>query len=119
MTWTEHGEGTQFRPPSQSFNHPKLFGWRIVASPVTSPNLEKFGGDYGSIPVAYTVDTETFNREVGWVVSGWHWSVVGMRGTWSGDELTLEAAQKAAEDALRSALGRKRSVIQAIWGADQ
>lgn len=106
---------SEFRPASRRFVSRDLGFVTTAASPILTPADPEWKSKPGSLEWASS--TEAFNRNVGWTVGGWHWSVVGCGSvTGSGDEPTLDAAQKAAEDFLRTALGRKRSVIARVFG---
>lgn len=112
--WVEYGEATEFRPASQRFCSDKLLSYTIAVTPVlveTDPNWRNLPGS-----LQWQTSAELFNRNVGWEVACWHWSVVYSGGrVAAGDVDALEDAQLAAEAAVRSHLGRKQSRISAIF----
>jgi hypothetical protein len=115
--WKDYGEGTEFRPPSRRFVGDGLGAYVVAVGPVLTPADPEWKSKPGSIQ--WNASTEAFNRNVGWTVAHWHWSVVyfgGIKG--AGDEPTQDAAQKAAEDCLRASFGRKKSLIAKVFGKD-
>jgi len=107
LKWIGRGNASEHRPEGYALQGNGYWDTAVV-SPVLSPGRDA-SHDPGSVLVAHTVDTETFNREVGWHVSAWHWSVVKMGGVLgAGDELTLEAARKAAETVVQRSLGHSK-----------
>jgi hypothetical protein len=117
--WSEkEGTAREFRPASQRFRSPDLMFYIVDVTAVTTPDVGPgcTYPDEGSIPIAATVSAEAFNRMVGWRVAYWHWVVAGGRRPVSGDAATLDEAKAAAEQALRTELGKKKKVIESVFG---
>ena len=93
MQWKEYGEVTEHRPASL-----RLVGdWSLViaVSPVMTPADPDWKSKVGSLE--WQCSAESFNKNVGWVVKEWHWSVVrNGQVLFIGNETTRETAQHQA-----------------------